>query len=89
MTTEKQKAKQREINNKMRTYCIEHHLCVDCKNPIDDAGTIRRCSWCAKRHRLLANEWRKTWSPEKRAHVAMVQKQWRERQKEARHEANI
>ena len=88
MTNEERLAVARRYCREKREYCKEHHLCVDCKNPIDDAGTIRRCSWCAKRHRLLANEWRKTWSPEKRAHVAMVQKLWRERQKEARHEAN-
>lgn len=37
---------------------------------------------------LYFDEQRKAWSPEKRAHVAMVQKLWRERQKEARHEAD-
>lgn len=77
MKSEYKKSRQREYNHMIRTYCIYHHLCVDCKEPIDADGTSRRCSFCAKRHNLLAAERRKTWSPEKRQHVAMVQKKWR------------
>lgn len=77
MKSEYKKSRQREYNHMIRTYCIYHHLCVDCKEPIDENGTSRRCSFCRKRHNLLQNEKRKTWSDEKREHTALVQKRWR------------
>lgn len=77
MTHEERLAAVRQYNRDRRDYCKIHHLCMDCKEPIDADGTSRRCSFCRKKHNLLQNENRKTWSDEKREHTALVQKRWR------------
>ena len=88
MTHEEKLAAARRYYRDKRDYCKIHHLCYACMQKIGEGGTQTHCAVCRKRRNWLAREQRKAWSPEKRAHVAMVQKLWRVRQKEARHEAN-
>lgn len=88
MTHEEKLAAARRYYRDKRDYCKIHHLCYACMQKIDEGGTQTHCSVCRERRNWLARERRKTWSPDMRSHVAMVQKRWRFEHPEKVEEAN-